>query len=77
MGTYERVAARFGMSLYEYVTRKSSAVAGVTSLVIGVSRLEQVTKLMVFTLQLVGCMLTIMGCICSWSRLLPRWEASR
>ena len=36
VATYERVAARFGLSLYEYVARKSASVAGVTSLVIGV-----------------------------------------
>jgi aryl-alcohol dehydrogenase-like predicted oxidoreductase len=41
IGVYERVAARLGLSLFDYTCRKTAAVAGVTSLVVGVSRVEQ------------------------------------
>ena len=41
VGVLSRVAARSGMPLSDYVLRRSAAVAGVTSLIVGVSRLEQ------------------------------------
>ena len=38
---FEKLAARHGLSLFDYTCRRTAAVPGITSLIIGVTRVEQ------------------------------------
>ena len=38
---FEKVAAKHGLSLFDYSVRRTAATPGITSLIIGVTRIEQ------------------------------------